>query len=163
MNVKNTLNIMAAVSFCILSTISQAAVINDLPLIGLNETENTQFKALQGDYIYVDFWATWCKPCKKSFPFMVKLQKTFKDKNFKVIAISVDADKADAIKFLVDNPINFDVYHDVDGVIATQFEISGMPTSYLIDPKGNIISIHVGFNKDSQQAITEKLNHIFNK
>ena len=94
---------------------------------------------------------------------MVELQNTFKGKNFKIVAISVDEEKSDALSFLKDNQVNFSLYHDKGAVIATAFELPGMPTSYLIDPKGNIISKHVGFNEKSKAKIIEELNAIFKK
>ncbi|MBU2870667.1 TlpA disulfide reductase family protein [Colwellia sp. E2M01] len=163
MIVKKMLCFFLGFVFCLLSAVSHAEQIKNMILTGLNDTKSTTFKALEGDYIYVDFWASWCGPCKKSFPFMVELQNTFKNKNFKIVAISVDEEKSDAVEFLDDNMTNFEVYLDVDGVIATQFELPGMPTSYLIDPKGNIISTHVGFHKKSEEAILAELNAIFNK
>ena len=163
MNVKKRLSFVVVFVLGLLSTFSYAEKVNNFALKGLNDTKNTTFTALEGNYIYVDFWASWCGPCKKSFPFMVELQNTFKSKNFKIVAISVDEEKSDAINFLANNVTNFGVYLDAEGVIATAFELPGMPTSYLIDPQGNIISKHVGFHKKSEQEILAELNGIFNK
>jgi len=149
--------------FCLLSVTSYAKNVDNMALTGLKGTQNTTFKRLEGNYVYVDFWASWCGPCKKSFPFMVELQNTFKNDNFKIVAISVDEEKSDAIEFLNNNVTNFDLYLDVDGVIANQFQLPGMPTSYLIDPNGKIISKHVGFHKESKQTILAELNSIFTK
>ena len=94
---------------------------------------------------------------------MVKLQNDFKDKNFKVIAISVDEEKNDALAFLKDNTANFSVFHDPKGKVAETFKVPGMPTSYLINPKGKIVSTHVGFRETTAADIEKEISAIFKK
>jgi len=133
----------------VLTTTVNAETVKNMPLTGLIETPNTSFNELKGKWLYVDFWASWCGPCKKSFPFMNALQTTFKNENFKVIAISVDDTKAAAEKFLKYNETNFWVFHDPKGILAEQFQVPGMPSSYLINPEGEIVHKHKGFTEAS--------------
>ena len=88
-----------------------AETVGNMPLTGLGNTQDTSFEQLKGQWLYVDFWASWCVPCKKSFPFMNELQSVFKDKNVRVIAISVDDTESAATKFLKYNDTNFWVFH----------------------------------------------------
>ncbi len=110
----------------------------------------------KGQVVYVDFWASWCKPCRKSFPFMNSMNKKYGKRGLKVIAINMDSDKSAAVKFLQKTPAKFTIAYDPDGKTANAFKLRVMPTSYLIDGKGNIINEHKGF-KDSQTAKLEKL------
>ena len=137
-----------------------AETVEDMPLIGLVNTQDTSFQKLRGQWLYVDFWASWCGPCKKSFPFMNQLQNAFKNKNVKVIAISVDDTEDAALKFLKYNETNFSVYHDPKGKLAEKFKVPGMPSSYLINPKGEIVYKHVGFTEESGNDIIKVINDL---
>ena len=116
----------------------------------------------EGEVIYLDFWASWCGPCRKSFPWMNKIQAKYQQKGFSVISINLDADKMLAEKFLRETPANFAVIYDPKGKIAKHFKVQGMPSSMLIGRDGKIKSRHTGFftNKipDYQQEIEQLLN-----
>lgn len=156
-------SIFVAVFF--LSTLStvNAETVEDMPLTGLVDTPDTSFQKLRGQWLYVDFWASWCGPCKKSFPFMNQMQTTFKDKNLKVIAISVDDTESAAVKFLKYNETNFWVFHDPKGKLAEKFKVPGMPSSYLINPAGEIVYKHVGFTEESGNDILKVINDSLSK
>ena len=110
---------------------------------------------LKGQVVYLDFWASWCGPCRKSFPWMNEIQAKYKDQGFTVVSINVDHDKTLADKFLQEMPANFSVIYDPKGKIAQQFKLKGMPSSYLIDRDGEIVSAHVGF-VEKKKAIYEQ-------
>lgn len=147
----------AVLALSSISTVS-ADPVADMPLNGLLSTQDTSFQQMQGQWLYVDFWASWCGPCKKSFPFMNQLQSAFSNKNLKVVAISVDETEDAAVKFLKYNETNFSVFHDPKGKLAEQFEVPGMPSSYLINPQGEIVYKHSGFTEESGNEIIEVIN-----
>ena len=115
----------------------------------------------RGEVIYLDFWASWCGPCRKSFPWMNKIEAEYKQQGFSVISVNLDANKALATKFLNEMPASFTVIYDPKGKIAKHFKIQGMPSSMLIGRDGKIKSRHTGFftNKISlyQQEIEQLL------
>ncbi len=115
----------------------------------------------RGEVIYLDFWASWCGPCRKSFPWMNKIETKYKQQGFSVISVNLDANKALAAKFLNEMPASFTVIYDPKGKIAKHFKIQGMPSSMLIGRDGKIKSRHTGFftNKISlyQQEIEQLL------
>jgi thiol-disulfide isomerase/thioredoxin len=98
-----------------------------------------------GKVIYLDFWASWCKPCQKSFPWMNKLQAKYPADKFQVVTINLDQQSEDMHDFLKKVPAKFDIYHDPNGQIAEKFELQGMPTSYLINAQGKVARKHIGF------------------
>lgn len=102
-------------------------------------------KAQHGKVVYLDFWASWCKPCRESFPWMNSLLARYPADKFTVITINLDAETSAMQRFLDKVPANFDVYHDPSGQLAEQFQLEGMPTSYLIDAEGKVVKRHVGF------------------
>lgn len=102
----------------------------------------------KGKVVYVDFWASWCAPCRASFPFMHDIAEKYRD-SLVVVAINVDKERKDAEEFMNDFDINFDIVYDPAGSLATSFDVKGMPTSYLYDRQGNLMGSHIGFkNKD---------------
>jgi thiol-disulfide isomerase/thioredoxin len=99
----------------------------------------------RGEVIYVDFWASWCGPCRKSFPWMNKMQREHQSKGFTVVSINLDAEQALAKEFLQDNSANFAVVYDPKGDLARFFKIQGMPSSLIINKEGEIKYAHSGF------------------
>lgn len=110
-----------------------------------------------GKVVYVDFWASWCGPCKQSFPFMNDLQKKYSAAGLRIIAINVDKEKEDAQKFLSKNPTQFMLAFDAEGTVPLQYQVLGMPSSYLIGRDGKLIYVHKGFKAQDQAAIEAKI------
>ena len=110
---------------------------------------------LKGQVVYLDFWDSWCGPCRKSFPWMNEIQKKYADKGFKVVGVNLDANMAYSDKFLEKVPAEFQLVFDPQGVSPRLYGVKGMPTSYLIDRSGKVIYRHMGFN-DEGKAELEK-------
>ena len=104
----------------------------------------------KGKVIYLDFWASWCIPCRKSFPWMNAMEDKYAEQGFKVITVNVDVEKSLAIEFLEENPADFSVIYDPKGNIAKEFKLKGMPSSYMINKLGKPVSAHVGFYTDKK-------------
>jgi thiol-disulfide isomerase/thioredoxin len=108
----------------------------------------------KGKTVYLDFWASWCGPCKQSFPWMNEMQSRYSAKGLRVVGINVDQKTDDAKAFLKDTPARFDVAFDQSGKTPKTYAIKGMPTSVLIGADGKVISVHSGF-KNEQRAELE--------
>jgi cytochrome c biogenesis protein CcmG/thiol:disulfide interchange protein DsbE len=119
--------------------------------------------AYKGKYVYLDFWASWCGPCRHSFPWMGALQKRYAGAGLQVVAINVDTSRADAQRFLAENPADFVVAYDPAGAVARQYAIKGMPSSLLIGPDGKVIQVHAGFNDDMARRIDAELQMTLKK
>jgi cytochrome c biogenesis protein CcmG, thiol:disulfide interchange protein DsbE len=105
--------------------------------------------------VLVDFWASWCAPCLRSFPWMNDLQRRYRDRGLVVIAVNVDQDRKLAEAFLRQHPAGFQLEFDSDGERARQFGVRAMPTSVLIDRRGQLRARHNGF-RQTQQAEREQ-------
>ena len=118
------------------------------PVINVKGMDNSDIKIsdFKGSVLYVDFWATWCPPCRKSFPWMEEMQQRYSGLGFEVLAISLDNKRSVIDQFLKNVPTSFVIAHDAKGGSAQQFKVKGMPSSYLIDRKGNIRLSRMGFN-----------------
>jgi len=114
-------------------------------------THNLQ--ELKGKVVYVDFWASWCPPCVKSFPFLNQLNHDMKEQGLHVIGINLDEKVTDAKEFLAKHPVDFSIAADPSKQCAKVFELMAMPTSYLIDRKGTIRHIHQGFRPGETEEL----------
>jgi len=95
--------------------------------------------------LYVDFWASWCAPCAKSFPFMNHLNRQFEERGLQIIAINLDENPDDIIPFLRRFPASFSIVRDKNQQCAKAFSVQAMPSTYLIDKQGRVRYIHLGF------------------
>ena len=101
--------------------------------------------------VYLDFWASWCGPCRKSFPWLNEMQAKYQDKGLVIIGINMDRDVKTANHFLDTFPANFLLFSDPQGVLATKYKVVGMPSSYLFSGDGELTERHIGFKKSEQE------------
>ena len=111
----------------------------------------------QGKVIYLDFWASWCGPCRESFPWMNAMQAKYKDQGLQVIAINLDANNEDAKKFLAQHSAQFTVLFDPKATMPRQYGVKGMPTSFLIGKDGKVLVQHKGFNNADRAELEQKI------
>lgn len=112
---------------------------------------------VQGKVIYLDFWASWCGPCRESFPWMNAMQEKYKQKGLQVIAINLDANNDDAQKFLSKHTPQFTVLFDPKGITPSQYKVMGMPTSFIINKDGKVLVQHIGFNKADRAELEQEI------
>jgi thiol-disulfide isomerase/thioredoxin len=114
----------------------------------------------RGRVVIVDFWASWCKPCRQSIPWLNAMRERYGANGLTIIGVNVDAARADADRFLRDVPIDFEIVFDPKGDLAKQFKVQGMPSSYLFDRAGKLVDTHLGFRdakKDENEAALRNL------
>jgi len=110
-----------------------------------------------GSVVYVDFWASWCGPCKQSLPWMNAMQDKYRSQGLQIIGVNVDAKSEDARKFLAQTPAHFAVAFDPNGATPRQYGVKGMPTSFLIGRNGKIIFQHLGFNAAAGETLEKEI------
>jgi len=129
-------------------------------LQAFGENSALDLRQFQGKVLYVDFWASWCSSCAQSFPFMNDLDRELRDRGLHVLGINLDEKLEDAKSFLVKHPANFTVAVDTDGQCPHDFGVKAMPSVYLIDRKGVIRHVHLGFRRgeaDKLRGLAEQL------
>jgi len=111
--------------------------------------------ALKGSVVLVDFWASWCGPCRKSFPFMERMQSKYESRGLKIVGVSLDEDSTAVRTFLDSLPAHFSILHDPTGKSAEAYGVVAMPTSFLIDKSGRIVARFEGGEhfKEEEAAI----------
>lgn len=127
------------------------------PEIGLHDLQGKPVRVsdLRGRVVLVDFWASWCAPCREELPVLETLYRKFRDKGLVVIAVGLDKEAANLAKFLRATPLSFPVVHDADGAVANRYAPPKMPSSFLIDRKGLVRHLHAGF-KASDKTLLER-------
>ena len=119
--------------------------------------EVVALEKLRGKIVYVDFWASWCGPCRRSFPWMNEMQGKYGPLGFVVVAINVDKKRSDAERFLVQNPAEFTVVYDEAGNTPAAYGVKGMPSSYLIDARGNVSLVERGFLDENKAGLESRI------
>jgi cytochrome c biogenesis protein CcmG, thiol:disulfide interchange protein DsbE len=127
-----------------------------LPEIGLTDMRGTRVDAasLKGKVVIVDFWASWCAPCKEEMPVLERLYKKYKSRGLVVVGVSVDQELANVKSFLKQLPVSFNIVHDADHKVAGRFKPPRMPSSYVVDRNGIVRHVHAGF-RDGDAAKIE--------
>lgn len=128
-----------------------------LPTIDGKTVSLSQFK---GQVVYVDFWATWCPPCRRSFPWMEKMYQKYQTHGFQIIAISLDGKQEIVDRFLAKINPTFIVARDKKSQVASEYKVQAMPSSYLIDRNGEIYYEHRGFNENDKNKMEEKFRNL---
>jgi thiol-disulfide isomerase/thioredoxin len=100
---------------------------------------------IDGQVVWVDFWASWCAPCRRSFPWMNQMLSRYQDEGLQIIGVNVDKEREMAETFLAETPADFDLRYDPAGSLAEQFGVVAMPSSFVLDAEGNVIAAHFGF------------------
>jgi cytochrome c biogenesis protein CcmG/thiol:disulfide interchange protein DsbE len=131
----------------------------DAPAFSLAARDGGQISLaqLKGKVVYLDFWASWCGPCRKSFPWMNALQSKLGSQGLQVVGVNLDEKSDDAARFLKENPAQFAVLLDPKGVTPGQYGIKGMPSSLLIGRDGKVIFEHSGFNEADRAELEKKI------
>ena len=126
----------------------------------IGETQSENLQRYKGQVLYVDFWASWCIPCAKSFPFLNEMHNQLKDQGLQIVGVNLDENVDEAKAFLAKVPANFTVVADMSKQCARDFGVKAMPSSYLIDRKGIVHHVHLGFRPGEAKelrVLVEKL------
>jgi peroxiredoxin len=146
-------SIVAVASASVAPAIGQPAPAFDLP----GSRGKVRLADLRGKVVYVDFWASWCAPCRQSFPWMNEMQARYGRAGLHIVAISVDVNRQDADRFLAQLPAQFPVAFDPRGETPRAYAIKAMPSSFLIGPDGRVLHVHSGFRDDDRAALEQKI------
>lgn len=106
----------------------------------------------RGQVVMVNFWASWCQPCRTEMPYIEDIYKKYKKIGFTVLGVNVDENPAHGKKMLKEIPVSFPIVFDSDNKMIEKYEVQAMPSTYMVDRKGNIRDIHRGYKKGDEKA-----------
>ena len=142
----------------LLASANPAVAAQPAPELVLNfASKQVNLSDYKGQVVYLDFWASWCKPCQRSFPWMNDMQAKYGEQGFTVVAINLDSERRLADEFLRKLPAHFPVAFDPQGNSAQTYKLKGMPTSYLIDKTGQLRIAHQGFHIEKQASYEQEI------
>ncbi len=122
----------------------------------VSASETFSIEKYAGKVVVLDFWASWCVPCRRSFPWLNTMHEKYADEGLAIIGVNLDMERADAERFLEEYPARFTILYDENKEIARQFDVVAMPSSYVIGRDGKVIARHMGFKvkqQDEYEAI----------
>ncbi|NML22734.1 AhpC/TSA family protein [Pseudoflavitalea sp. G-6-1-2] len=125
--------------------------------------DSISFSSFRGKYVMVDFWSSWCGPCKASFPHMKEVYQKYQGKNFEILGISIDEEKAAWLKEIDKQRLPWPQVLDTKKIYVTSFGVTGVPTAFLISPEGKILLKEIGFDKHGNSLMEKKLKELFDK
>lgn len=130
-----------------------------MPEIGLADLQGRAVgpAMLRGKVVLVDFWASWCAPCRESMPVLERLHKTYASQGLVIVGVSVDRDAANARSFVNRLGVTFPIVHDAQHQLAGRFGPPKMPSSYLIDRRGVVRHLHAGYRSGDAAAIEREI------
>ncbi|MDX1452454.1 MAG: TlpA disulfide reductase family protein [Oleiphilaceae bacterium] len=139
------------------SVLAQEHFAPTFSLAELSGEREVSLNDFRGKVIYLDFWASWCGPCRQSLPALNDLHREFEGKDFEVVAINLDEEAEDALRFLSQYPVDYTVLVDRTGATPRAYELTGLPTSVLIDQRGVLVASFEGFDPAHLKKLREAI------
>ena len=136
-----------------------------MPEIGLTDLSGkpVTVASLAGKVVIVDFWATWCAPCKEEMPVLEKLYKKYGGKGLVVVGVSVDKDASNIKGFAKKLGVTFPIVHDANHQVSGRYQPPRMPSSYIVDRKGIVRFVHGGFRADDATVFEKQVVQLLGK
>jgi peroxiredoxin len=134
------------------------------PEIGLKDMSGrgVSLTSLKGKVVLIDFWASWCAPCREELPVLEALYKKYRDRGFEVVAVNQDQSADNVRKFMTTTPLSFRVVHDRGGSVAGRYAPSKMPSSFIVDRKGIVRHVHAGFRSSERASLEKQIGALLN-
>ncbi len=126
----------------------------------LNDIDGNEHKlsSYRGKVVLVNFWATWCPPCRDEMPSMDRAYEKFKQSNIVMLAINIGEDEDTIFKFTGNYPVSFPLLMDQDSRVIKQWPVTALPTTYIVDPAGRLFYRAIGGREWDDEALVKRLN-----
>jgi peroxiredoxin len=111
----------------------------------------------RGQVVMLNFWATWCGPCRQEMPVLEQLQRKYKPLGFTLLGINVEPDSAGAVDWLKATPVSFPILFDTDSTVSKRYAVSGMPSTVVVDRKGNVRYVHRGYKAGDENEYLDQI------
>lgn len=115
---------------------------------------------LRGQVVMINFWATWCGPCRQEMPLLAQLHAKYEPLGFTMLGVNVEPDSAAAVNWLKGVPVNFPIVFDTSSKVAASFGVEGMPSSVLVDRNGQVRYIHRGYKPGDEARYADMIRNL---
>ena len=164
-NIPNTIRSWMGVTAVILMTVSSVTA-------GIKETaapdftlksisgENLKLSEYRGEVVLINFWASWCGPCRQEMPVLSELHDKYKALGFTVLGVNVEEDSGKARKLLKKMSVSFPVLLDNESVVSKQYDVVAMPSTVLVDRNGNMRYLHKGYKPGLEDVYLQQVREL---
>jgi len=121
---------------------------------------NLSLAQYKGQVVMLNFWASWCGPCRQEMPLLENIYKKYNKMGFTLIGVNVEPDSKAAEGFLKETPVSFPVIYDKDSTVSKAYDVSGMPSTVIIDRKGNIRVLHRGYKPGDENEYQDSIRSL---
>jgi len=122
--------------------------------------EKVDLERLEGKVVLVDFWASWCGPCRQEMPVLERMHQQYGSQGLVIVGVSIDSSLKKMKRFLDDTPVGFRIVHDRKAEIASRYDPPEIPSSYFIGRDGKIRYVHEGFRKEDAPKIESRIKSL---
>lgn len=122
--------------------------------------ENLRLQDFRGEVVMLNFWASWCGPCRQEMPLMDDLYAQYKDLGFTILAVNVDENRDEAHRFLDKVPVSYPILYDPQSDVSEQYEVQAMPTTVMIDRDGNARFLHHGYQSGYEDEYETQIRQL---
>lgn len=119
--------------------------------------EPVSLEQLKGQVVMINFWASWCGPCRQEMPLLEKLHAKYKSMGFTMLGVNVEPDTSLAAGFLAKTPVTFPILFDTRSEVSKLYQVAGMPSTVIIDRKGNLRWVHKGYKPGDENAYLDQI------
>ena len=157
-NIKHWFRVVAFASTAIVATfVSASSPVAPSFTLPSRSGDIVSLQDLKGQVVMVNFWASWCGPCRQEMPLLDQMHKRYSALGFTLLGVNVEANTKDAERWLADTPVSFPILFDKESKVSAMYDVSAMPSTVFIDRKGNVRYLHRGYKPGDE---SEYLNQI---
>ncbi len=168
MNIRHTRRRLLAAAMAACTLVGAAAAVQAAPAaaaakpapdfaLTLSDGRKITLAQLRGQVVMINFWASWCGPCRTEMPLLDAMYKKYKAMGFTLVAVNVEPNSKEAQAFLHDVPVSFPVAYDNDSKMTKLFDVQGMPSSVIIDRRGNARVVHKGYRPGDENEYLDNI------
>lgn len=115
---------------------------------------------LKGDVVMINFWASWCGPCRQEMPLLAQLQAKYEPLGFQLLGVNVEPDSREALAWLQGVPVTFPILFDTASEVAGRFGVQGMPSTVFVDRAGNVRYVHQGYKPGDESKYADMIRSL---
>lgn len=115
---------------------------------------------LKGDVVLINFWATWCGPCRKEMPVLEQIYRRYKSLGFTLLAVNVEEDSEGAVRWLEQVPVSFPVLFDRDSRVSKLYDVTAMPSTVIVDRQGRVRYVHYGYTPGTENVYQDQIRSL---
>jgi len=153
---KYFLGLLLASVLCFSASAFAATAAPEFSLPG-RSGQTVTLSAYRGDVVMINFWASWCKPCRQELPLLEQMYQRYKNLGFTLIGVNVDEDQKNADLILKNIPVSFPIAYDQQDKVSNKYGLEGMPNTVFVDRNGNIRHVHTGYTPGDEQGYDEQI------